>query len=232
MQGTLINTIAIIIGSLVGIGLKGGIPAHYKETVIGAIGLAVLLIGAKGALQSDALLLVIISLAVGSLLGEILRIEDRLERLGRWIGRRLAGGQEEGVASAFVTASLVFCVGAMAVVGSLESGLTGNHQTLYAKSVLDGVTSIVFASTLGIGVIFSAVAVLLYQGAITLSAVYLKPFLTPPVVEQMTAVGGLLILAIGFNILGIKRLRIGNMLPAIGIPLIYDLALKLMAKGL
>ncbi len=230
VQGTLINTMAIILGSLVGVGLKGGIPAQYKETVIGAIGLSVLLIGAKSALQTDALLLVIVSLALGSLAGEVLRIEDRLERLGRWIGRRLAGS-EEGIANAFVTASLVFCVGAMAVVGSLESGLTGNHQTLYAKSLLDGVTSIVFASTLGIGVVFSALAVLIYQGGITLSAVYLKPFMTPTVIEQMTAVGGLLILAIGFNILGIKRLRIGNMLPAIVIPLIYDLILTWLGRG-
>ncbi len=230
MQGTLINTMAIIMGSLVGVGLKGGIPDQYKETVIGAIGLSVLLIGAKSALQTDALLLVIVSLALGSLAGEMLRIENRLERLGRLIGRRLAGS-EEGVANAFVTASLVFCVGAMAVVGSLESGLTGNHQTLYAKSLLDGVTSIVFASTLGIGVVFSALAVLIYQGGITLSAAYLKPFLTPTVIEQMTAVGGLLILAIGFNILGFKRLRIGNMLPAIAIPLIYDLILTWLGRG-
>lgn len=225
MQGTLVNTMAIIIGSLVGVGLKGGIPSQYKETVIGAIGLAVLLIGVKSALQTDALLMVIISLALGSLLGEALGIEDRLEKIGHWIGRRLAG-REEGVANAFVTASLVFCVGAMAVVGSLESGLSQNHQTLYAKSLLDGVTSVVFASTLGIGVIFSALAVFLYQGTITLSAAYLKPFLTPSVIAQMTAVGGLLIVAIGFNILGIKRLRIGNMLPAIGVPLIYDLLLQ------
>ncbi|MBL0712595.1 MAG: DUF554 domain-containing protein [Desulfosarcina sp.] len=225
MQGTLINTVAIIVGSLVGVGLKAGIPARYKETILSAIGLAVLLIGAKSALQTDALLLVIISLVIGSLLGEALGIEERLEGMGHWIGRRFAG-REEGLANAFVTASLVFCVGAMAVVGSLESGLTGNHQTLYAKSLLDGVTSIVFASTLGIGVIFSSLAVFLYQGSITLSATYLKPFLTTPVVEQMTAVGGLLILAIGFNILGIKRLRIGNMLPAIAVPLIYDLVLR------
>jgi uncharacterized membrane protein YqgA involved in biofilm formation len=221
---------AIIIGSLLGVGLKGGIPNQFKETVISAIGLAVLLIGAKSALQTDALLLVIVSLALGSLLGEALRIEDRLERMGRWIGRRMAGS-EDGVANAFVTASLVFCVGAMAVVGSLESGLTGNHQTLYAKSLLDGVTSVIFASTLGIGVVFSAAAVLIYQGAITLSAGYLKPFLTPTVVGQMTAVGGLLILAIGINILGLKRLRIGNMLPAIAIPLIYDMIMRWLARG-
>ena len=123
----------------------------------------------------------------------------------------------------FVTASLVFCVGAMAIVGALESGLTGNHQTLFAKSLLDGVTSIIFASTLGIGVIFSSISVLIYQGAITLAATYLKPFLTSGVVAQMSAVGGLLIVAIGLNILDIKKLRIGNMLPGLFIPLVYDM---------
>jgi len=116
----------------------------------------------------------------------------------------------------------VFCVGAMAIVGALESGLAGNHQTLFAKSLLDGVTSIIFASTLGIGVIFSSLSVLVYQGAITLAAGYLKPFLTAEVVAQMTAVGGLLIVAIGLNILDIKKLRIGNMLPGLFVPLFYD----------
>jgi uncharacterized membrane protein YqgA involved in biofilm formation len=127
-----------------------------------------------------------------------------------------------GVSQGFVTARLVFCVGAMAIVGALESGLTGNHQTLFAKSLLDGVTSIIFASTLGIGVMFSSVAVFVYQGAITLTASYLKPYLTPAVVSQMSAVGGLLIVAIGLKILDIKKLRIGNMLPGIFLPLVYD----------
>jgi uncharacterized membrane protein YqgA involved in biofilm formation len=224
--GTVVNTLAIICGSLVGLGLRGGIPDRYKESVIAAIGLAVMLIGVKSALRTDALLTVIVSMALGSLAGEALGIEARLERLGHWIGGHFARGTD-GVARGFVTASLVFCVGAMAIVGSLESGLAGNHQTLYAKSLLDGVTSVVFASTLGIGVLFSALSVLVYQGAITLSAAMLKPLLTTVVVEQMTAVGGLLILAIGFNILGVRRLRIGNMLPAILLPLIYDLLRQL-----
>jgi uncharacterized protein len=115
----------------------------------------------------------------------------------------------------------------MAIVGALESGLTGNHQTLFAKSILDGVTSIIFASTLGIGVIFSSAAVFIYQGAITLTAIYLKPYLTPAVVSQMSAVGGLLIVAIGLNILDIQKLRVGNMLPGIFLPLIYDALLSL-----
>ena len=223
MLGTIVNTLAIIAGSLVGLLFRGGIPEKYSKTVMHAIGLAVVLIGLKTALKTDAILLVILSLATGSILGELLRIEDRLEGLGNWIGQRLTGGGK-GVAEGFVSASLLYCVGAMAIVGSMESGLSGNHQTLFAKSVLDGIGSVVFASTLGIGVLFSAVSVFLYQGAITVGASFLKQFLTPEVVSQMSAVGGLLILAIGIGLLEIRKLKIGNMLPAIFIPLIYQVA--------
>jgi hypothetical protein len=230
MVGTIVNTFAIIAGSLLGVFLRRGISDAYKETVIAAIGLAVVLIGLKSALRTDDLLLVIISLALGAVIGEMLKIETRLENLGRWIGS-LWGRAGDGVAQGFVTASLVFCVGAMAIVGALESGLTGNHQTLFAKSLLDGVTSIIFASTLGIGVIFSSVSVFVYQGAITIAAAYLKPFLTDGVVAQMSAVGGLLIVAIGLNILDIKKLRIGNMLPGLFIPLVYDMLRSLWGGG-
>ena len=222
MLGTIVNTLAIIAGSLIGLIFRGGIPEKYSQTLMHAIGLAVILIGLKGALQTDALLVVIISLAIGSVIGEYLKIEDRLEWLGKLIGQRMSE-KESGIAEGFVTTTLLFCVGAMAIVGSMESGLSGNHQTLYAKSVLDGIASIVFASTLGIGVLFSAVSVFLYQGLITLTATYIKPFLTPDVVSQMSATGGLLIMAIGIGLLEIKKLRIGNMLPAIFIPLIYDM---------
>ncbi len=222
MLGTIVNTLAIIAGSLIGLIFRGGIPEKYSQTLMHAIGLAVILIGLKGALQTDALLTVIISLAIGSVIGEYLKIEDRLEWLGKLIGQRMS--KKEGrIAEGFVTTTLLFCVGAMAIVGSMESGLSGNHQTLYAKSVLDGIASIIFASSLGIGVLFSAVSVFLYQGLITLTAIYIKPFLTPDVVSQMSAAGGLLIMAIGIGLLEIKKLRIGNMLPAIFIPLIYDM---------
>ncbi len=222
MLGTIVNTVAIIAGSLIGLFFKGSIPEKYSKTIMHAIGLAVILIGLKTALKTDDILIIIISLAIGSVIGELLRIEDRLERLGKWLGH-LVSGDNEGIAKGFVTASLIYCVGAMAIVGSLESGLSGNHQTLFAKSLLDGIGSILFASTLGIGVLFSAVSVFLYQGAITLAASTLKPFLIPGVVVQMSAVGGLLILAIGINLLEIKKLKIGNMLPAIFIPLIYQI---------
>ena len=222
MLGTIVNTVAIIAGSLIGLFFKGSIPEKYSKTIMHGIGLAVILIGLKTALKTDDILVIIISLAIGSVIGELLRIEDRLERLGKWLGR-LVSKDNEGIAKGFVTTSLIYCVGAMAIVGSLESGLSGNHQTLFAKSLLDGIGSILFASTLGVGVLFSAVSVFIYQGAITLAASILKQFLIPGVVVQMSAVGGLLILAIGINLLEIKKLKIGNMLPAIFIPLIYQI---------
>lgn len=220
MLGTLVNTLAIIAGSLVGLLLKGGIPRKYNLTVMQAIGLAVVLIGLQGAFKTQALLLLIFSLAIGSVCGEFLRIEDRLENTGKWLEATFSR-MGNGISKGFVTASLLFCVGSMAIVGSLESGLAGNHQTLFAKSVLDGIASLILSSTLGIGVIFSAGSVLVYQGLITVTASLVKPFLTPAVVNEMSAIGGLLIMAIGINLLEIKKLRIGNMLPAILFPIVY-----------
>lgn len=226
--GTVVNAIAIVAGSLIGLLFRGGIPQAYNQTVMQAIGLAVILIGFKGALKGENFLLIILSLAIGAVLGEGLKIEARLERLGQWLQRRFAVAGD-GIARGFVTASLLFCVGSMAIVGALESGLSGNHQTLFAKSVLDGITAIIFASTLGIGVIFSAAAVFLYQGLITLTASFMREFLVPETIRQMTAVGGLLIIAIGINILEIKRIRVGNMLPAIFLPLAYFMLRQLWA---
>jgi len=222
LLGTIVNTFSILAGSLIGMLLRGGIPERYSQTIMQAIGLAVVLIGLKTALETNAILVVILSLAIGSILGELLKIEDRLEQMGNWIGNRLSG-DNKGIIKGFVSASLLFCVGAMAIVGAMESGLTGNHQTLFAKSVLDGIASVLLASTLGIGVLFSAVAVFVYQGLITLTASFLKPFLLPGVVSQISAVGGLLIVAIGLGLLEIKKIKIGNMLPAIFMPLVYQM---------
>ncbi len=220
MLGTVVNTLAIIGGGAAGVLLRKGIPERYGESVMHAIGLAVILIGVKGALKSDDLLVVILSVVIGTLLGESLQLEAWLERTGRFLESRFdhTGGS---FTKGFVTASLIYCVGAMAIIGSLESGLSGDHQTLYAKSILDGTASIVLASTLGIGVLFSALPVFLYQGTITMSASFLKPYLVNEVVLQMSSVGGLLIMAIGLNILEIKKIRVGNMLPAIFMPLLY-----------
>lgn len=225
MIGTVVNTVCIILGSLIGLLCRGSIPHKYSQTTMHALGLAVVMIGLQTALNTDAIVVVICSLAIGSFLGGLLCIEDRLNRLGNWLGRKCSK-DGQSVSKGFVNASLLFCIGAMAIVGSLESGLSGNHQTLFAKSVIDGITSILFASTLGIGVLFSAVSVFLYQGLITITASAVKEFLVPEVVSQMSAIGGLLIMAIGLGLLEIKKFKIGNMLPAIFIPFVYQIATR------
>ncbi|MCP4670578.1 MAG: DUF554 domain-containing protein [Desulfobacula sp.] len=220
MLGTIVNCLTIIAGSVVGIGFRNKIPEKYNQTVMQAIGLAVILVGIKGALGCDELLIIIISLAIGSLIGEMIDIENYLEQLGKFFETKLSKSAN-GFAAGFVTASLIYCVGSMAIVGALESGLTGNHDTLFAKAALDGIVSILLSSSLGIGVLFSAVPVLVYQGSITLLAGVIKPLLTPAVISQMSAIGGLLIVGIGLNMIRDKKLKVGNMLPAIFIPLIY-----------
>ncbi len=222
MLGTIVNCLTIIAGSVIGIGFKNKIPEKYNQTVMQAIGLAVILVGIKGALGCNDLLIIIISLAIGSLMGEMIGIENYLELLGKFIETKLSKSAS-GFSAGFVTASLLYCVGSMAIVGALESGLTGNHDTLFAKATLDGIVSILLSSSLGIGVLFSAVPVLIYQGVITLLAGVIKPLLTPAVISQMSAIGGLLIVGIGLNMIREKKLKIGNMLPAIFIPLIYFL---------
>ncbi len=230
--GTLVNTAAVVVGGIAGTLLKSGIPDKYKKTVMQGIGLSVLFIGVSGTIKEmlvildgnkldrQFIMLMIFSLVIGGLLGEAIKIETRLENLGNWFQRKIPtkGGS---FSNGFVTASLVYCVGAMAIVGSLEDGLSGNPSTLFAKSILDGVSAVIFAATMGIGVAFSAIPVLVYQGAITLASGFLKPWLNETVISQMSLVGGILIFAIGINLLEIKKINVGNLLPAIFIPVIY-----------
>jgi uncharacterized protein len=230
MLGTIVNAIAIICGSLLGLLFRKGIAERYKDIIMSGVGLAVILIGIKSALSSDKLMVVIFSVIIGAVIGEFLRIEQRLEALGTYLEQKVSARSSDtgSFARGFVTASLVFCVGSMAIVGSLESGLTGNHQTLFAKSILDGVTSIIFASAMGLGVLFSSVVVIVYQGAITMTAFFMKNLLVDATISQMTSVGGLLILAIGLNLLQITKIRIGNLLPGIFLPLVYFAILQLL----
>ncbi|MGL4368364.1 MAG: DUF554 domain-containing protein, partial [Spirochaetota bacterium] len=206
-------------------------PERFKKILMQSIGLAILFIGISGALQgifqitaSGAIsrrdiIEMIIFMVLGGLLGELAKIEQGLDLLGKRIQQHIKGNNH--FAEGFVTASLIFCVGAMAVVGSLEDGLTGSRETLYAKSVLDGVISVILASTLGIGVAFSAVSVAVYQGSITLLASVLRPLLAAEVVSQMSLVGSILIAAIGITMLEIQKIRIGNLLPAIFMPILW-----------
>lgn len=214
MVGTIVNVGAIIVGATAGVVLRKGIPERFNQTIIQGIALTVMIIGIQMAVSSKNILVVVLSIVVGGLTGEILKIEERLDSFGLWIEERLGDGQGD-FARGFVTASLVYCVGAMAIVGSIQDGLQGNPATLFVKALLDGVSAVFFASTMGLGVAFSAIPVLLYQGSITLLAQYVQAVLTQPVIIEMTATGGILILGIGIKILGIKEIRVGNLLPSI-----------------
>lgn len=228
--GTLINVSTIVVGSLLGILLKRGIKKRIADTVMHGLGLCVLLIGLSGALKTQNTLLIILSMVFGGALGAAIGIEERITRLGAWAQMKLerksshvTGEQESTFAKGFVTASLVFCVGAMAVVGSLDSGIRGDHSTLVAKALLDGIAAVVFAGTFGIGVILSAVPVLLYQGSISLLGALVAPLLNEVVVMEMSAVGGLLIVGIGLNMIFEKNIKVANLLPSIFVPFIYYL---------
>lgn len=220
LLGTIVNVLSIVAGSALGISIRGKNTEKFSDTIIKGISLCVILIGMLGALEVTDVMLVIFSIALGGLAGELMDIDSALKRFGERVERRFAkkGGK---IAEGFISCTLIYCVGAMAIVGSLESGLTGSHKTLFAKSVLDGISSIVFASTMGIGVMLSAVSVFLYQGAITLGAGFLKNILTDAVIADMSVVGSLLILGLGLNILGACKIKIANLLPAIIIPVIY-----------
>lgn len=223
MLGTLVNFGAIVIGGILGLLLKGGIPERLSKTIMNGLALCVLYIGISGTLKGDNPLLIIISIAVGALIGELIDIDNSLSKFGVFIEEKFNKMTKNSpIAEGFVTSSLLFCVGAMAIVGSLQSGLEGNHTVLFNKSILDGISSIVFASSLGIGVIFSAFAVLIYQGAITLLATLIQGILTTTVINSMTAVGSLLIIGLSFNMLGITKIKVANLLPAIIIPMIYS----------
>lgn len=223
MLGTIVNAAAVIAGALLGNFIKGGFRENVKEVIMQGVSLTVILIGLSMALKTQNVLAVTLSIVSGGILGELLRIEDRLNRFGMKLERRFSTG-DGSFTRGFVTASLVFCVGAMAIMGSLESGLTGRHTTLFVKSILDGVTSVVFASSMGIGVAFSALPVFLYQGSITIAATYVKPLLTDAIIREMTAVGGLLIFGIGLNMLTDKlHIRVGNLLPAIFVVILFTI---------
>ncbi|HBT19804.1 MAG TPA: DUF554 domain-containing protein [Peptococcaceae bacterium] len=216
MLGTIINVVSIILGTFIGRILGKGLSKNIKTTVLQGLGLGVLLVGFSMALETKKLIIVLISLLLGALIGEVLGIEDFLERFGKALEKKMSDfGKGSDIAKGFVSASLIYCVGAMAVMGALESGLTGKHSILFAKSLLDGVLSIVLGSTLGVGVAFSALSVFVYQGSITLLAHWLSRFLSQGVVAEMNAVGGLLIVGIALNILEVKKIKIGNLLPGI-----------------
>lgn len=226
MLGTIVNTLTIVVGSLLGVLLRKGLPERLRNVVMQGLGLCVILIGLRGAIKTENEMIVILSVVLGGVLGALIGIEKGLDAFGARVQARfqkMGGGSDIG--KGFVTATLIFCVGSMAIVGSMDAGLRGDYATLLAKSVLDGVTSLILASTLGIGVILSAVAVFVYQGAITLLSQLIAPLFTDRVILEMSAVGGLLIMGIGINMLREKHLPVGDLLPAIFLPPLFLLVM-------
>jgi uncharacterized protein len=240
MTGTFINIVAVLVGGGLGLLFGARLPDRLKKTVIAGMGLFTAVTGIKMFFETKNSLIVLGALLIGSLLGEWWRIEDGLQALGRWLEKRLyrkpsedspASGESRFVRG-FLTASLLFCVGPMAILGSIQDGLTGNFNTLAIKSILDGFASLAFASTLGVGVLFSCLPLLVYQGGISLLAARLSTVVTPAMMAEMTATGGVLLLGIAISsLLEIKPIRVGNFLPALFIaPLIVALLVFLGIK--
>ena len=224
MIGTIANALAIIVGGIIGLLFKNIIPEKISEALLKVIGLAVIAIGINLMLSGENFTLLIISLVIGTIKGEIIDIEGKLEKFGAFIESKMKN-KESNVALGFVACTLVYCVGSMAIVGSIQSGLTGNHEILFSKAVIDGITAVTFAATMGVGVVFSGISVLVYQGTITMLASIMQSLLNPLVVSEMTAIGGVIIMGIGLNFLIENRMRVGNMLPSIFIPIIYYMIL-------
>lgn len=220
MTGTLINVVTILVGGLLGLLLGSRLPERLRQTVMAGLGLFTFAFGLRMFLETQNALAVLASLLLGAVIGEWLRIEDGLKNLGRWLEARFnkdsASTQDNRFVRGFLTASLVFCVGPMAILGSIQDGLTGNFQTLAVKAILDGFGALAFASTLGVGVLFSAVVLLGYQGSISLMAAQLQALITPAMMQELNATGGVILLAIAIgSLLEIKPIRAGNFLPAL-----------------
>lgn len=226
MTGTIINIITVLIGGTLGMLFGARLPDRLKSTVIAGMGLFTTAIGIQMFLGTDNPLIVLGALLIGALLGEWWGIEDGLQNLGRALEERFTPDPETASDSRFVrgflTASLLFCVGPMTILGSIQDGLTGNYELLAVKSVLDGFAALAFASTLGVGVLFSTLVILVFQGGISMLAVQLNALVTTPMLNEMTAAGGVILMGLAISsLLEIKKIRTGNFLPALAVaPLI------------
>jgi len=233
MIATIINALLILLGSSLGLIFKNVISERFTKTITSALALCVLGIGISGMVSTEDTMCVIICMVIGTLIGEALNIERRLEGVGDFLRKKLLKGNSNShFTEGFVNASLLYCVGAMAITGSIEAGLNGNYDIIISKGVLDGVSSISFAAAMGIGVAFSTIPLILYQGGITLLASIVGPYLSSAVINEMSAVGGTLIVAIGINMLGLgkDKIKIGNMLPAVFLPIAYIPFVRMLSQ--
>ncbi|MDC3414920.1 DUF554 domain-containing protein [Terrihalobacillus insolitus] len=233
LLGALVNGLCIVIGTFIGLFFTK-IPERYKETIMHGIGLAVVLIGLQMAFQTEKIVVVLLSILSGAIIGEALHLEKKLNLLGTWIEKKSNTKGETSISQGFITASLIFVIGAMAVIGALDSGLRGDHEVLITKSIIDGFVALVLTTTLGFGVVFSTVPVVLYEGTIALLATQIENWLPDTFLQgfivEMTATGGLLIVAIGLNLLKLTKIRMANLLPSIitvgFVLVIYDFFIK------
>lgn len=225
LLGTIVNAGAIILGSLVGLLAKKAIPQRMGDLIMTAIPIVVMVLGIQFSIASANILIVIVSLVIGAIVGEWIDIDKKLDNFGKSVQSKLKG-KDSNFSVAFVSTTLIYCVGSMAILGSIESGINNQHTILYTKALMDGISAIFFASTLGAGVIFSSISVLLYQGILTILAGYVAPYLSAAVVTEMSATGGILLIALAFTILGIKKIKVANMLPAIFLPIVIMLFFK------
>lgn len=225
-SGAFVNFILVIIGSSIGMLLKRGIPEKIQKTLLSAIALCVLYIGIMGLFEDDInTLVIIISMALGTVIGQAIDLDRLINKLGEKIENKFKKGDSGSgkIAEGFVTATLLFCVGAMTVVGSIDSGISGDNTTLYSKSIIDLISSAVLASSLGFGVVLSSLGVLVIEGILTLLAVVVQPVLTANVVAHMSVIGSILIIAIAFNVLGITKIKVMNIIPAVFLPILLCL---------
>lgn len=221
MLGTIINTVAVLIGASIGLLIKKGIPERIGNSLMKSLGLCTIFIGISGAFKGENTLVMIISMVLGTLIGEAVDIDKHVNSGIRKIERRFSKGKgETSISQGFITASLLFCIGSMTIVGAMNAGLLGDNTMLFTKSTLDFCSSIIFGSTLGIGVLLSAGFVLIYQGGLTLLAIAAAPLLSTSVINEMTCVGSLVIIATGLNLLGVTKLKLMNYIPAMFLPII------------
>ena len=217
MTGVIANTLTVIVGSLVGLTFRKGIPERVTSAVMIGLGLCTVYIGIDGALAGQNVLIVIAAMVVGAIIGTLIDIDRAINDLGLWVEKKFQkkGGEQVSIAEGFVTASLLFCVGAMTINGSLNAGISGDNSLLFTKATLDLFSSSMMAASLGIGVLFAAAFVLGFQGALVLMAGFLAPFLNDAAIAEMTCAGSLIIIAIGTNLIGITKIKVANYLPAI-----------------
>lgn len=232
--GTIVNVAAVILGGVIGMIIKRGLKERISDTLTKACGISVIFIGVAGALSKMLVidgnsistygtLLLVLSLVFGGIIGELINIEKRMDSLGNRLKKAVKAGNDSNFVEGFVAATLVICIGAMAIVGALQDGLTGDHSMLFTKAILDFIIVMVIASATGIGAVFSAVPLGIYQGLITLCAVLIEPLISDRLVNELSMVGSVLIFCVGINLIFDKKIRVGNLLPALLVPIIWEI---------